>query len=68
MRSHSNHRHTGDTIVRFVAAIGARAPPRPYFVAVRMRQIAVLTFFYTKYIASHHPDVYSGNCLLHVSS
>ncbi|OXI61593.1 hypothetical protein CFB47_18015 [Burkholderia sp. AU27893] len=38
------------------------------FAAVRMRQIAVLTFFCIGNIASHHRRVYSWNCLLHVSS
>ncbi|RQU85394.1 hypothetical protein DF040_30275 [Burkholderia cenocepacia] len=53
----------------------AAAAPAPFssssrhpFVAVRMRQIAVLTFFCNRNIASHHRRVYSWNCLLHVSS
>ncbi|HDR9877847.1 TPA: hypothetical protein QDE50_12300 [Burkholderia cenocepacia] len=41
---------------------------RHHFAAVRMRQIAVLTFFCNRNIASHHRRVYSWNCLLHVSS
>ncbi|RQS19696.1 hypothetical protein DIE06_10935 [Burkholderia sp. Bp8998] len=41
---------------------------RHHFVAVRLRQIAVLTIFYTRNIATHHRRVYSWNCLLHVSS
>ncbi|RBJ77225.1 hypothetical protein C3L29_031130, partial [Pseudomonas sp. MWU12-2534b] len=39
-----------------------------HFAALRMRQIAVLTFFCIRNIASHHRRVYSWNCLLHVSS
>ncbi|RQU21152.1 hypothetical protein DF157_05275 [Burkholderia cenocepacia] len=60
-----------DQIRRNVAA----AAPAPFssssrhrFAAVRMRQIAVLTFFCNRNIASHHRRVYSWNCLLHVSS
>ncbi|PRD73161.1 hypothetical protein C6V05_05995 [Burkholderia multivorans] len=41
---------------------------RHNFAALQVRQNAVLTFFYTHDIASHHSYVYSGSCLLHVSS
>ncbi|RQR28337.1 hypothetical protein DIE22_28335 [Burkholderia sp. Bp9142] len=41
---------------------------RHHFAAVQLRQIAVLTIFYTRNIATHHRRVYSWNCLLHVSS
>ncbi|RQS68912.1 hypothetical protein DID96_18225 [Burkholderia sp. Bp8963] len=57
----SKKRPNGRTAIRF-------SPHRHIHVAVRLRQIAVLTFFYTNNIATHHRRVYSWNCLLHVSS
>ncbi|KAB0642880.1 hypothetical protein F7R21_09880 [Burkholderia latens] len=50
------------------ASVQFSSSSRHSFAAVRLRQIAVLTFFYTRNIATHHRRVYSRNCLLHVSS
>ncbi|RQR29121.1 hypothetical protein DIE23_22890 [Burkholderia sp. Bp9143] len=67
---------TGDaskSIDRTKSHASAAATPlssrfRHPFAAVQLRQIAVLTIFYTRNIATHHRRVYSWNCLLHVSS
>ncbi|PRD95466.1 hypothetical protein C6P77_27425 [Burkholderia ambifaria] len=61
------------SINRTKSRVGAARTPlssssRHPFAAVRLRQIAVLTIFYTRNIATHHRRVYSWNCLLHVSS
>ncbi|RQS90363.1 hypothetical protein DF048_22980 [Burkholderia seminalis] len=60
--------HPSDKTPETAAPARFSSSSRHHFAAVRMRQIAVLTFFCKRNIASHHRRVYSWNCLLHVSS